>query len=64
MRIWLGQGTRASGRKHQNIGLHIYEDEGLNLAEVIQVVEAALRTHFPNQEITMSRSVRNALGEP
>jgi hypothetical protein len=39
MRIWLGRGVLPNGRKHMNVGLHIYEDEGIEVRKVIEVIQ-------------------------
>ena len=35
MRIWLGKGVLPTGRKHVNVGLHIYEDENKKTALIL-----------------------------
>ena len=39
IRIWLGRGVLPNGRKHMNVGLHIYEDEGIEVRKVIEVIQ-------------------------
>ena len=63
MRIWLGRGTLPSGRRHHNIGIHIYEDEGVDITSVVAEIEALLHRQFPRVEITRSRRVRELLGK-
>ena len=31
MRVWLGRGVLPGGRKHMNVGVHSYEDEGIEV---------------------------------
>lgn len=63
MRIWLGRGILPGGRRHLNVGLHIYEDEGIDVEQVIQVIEEALKRQFPSVEVTRSRAVRELFSE-
>ena len=58
MRIWLGKGIQPSGRRHLNVGLHVYEDEGVAVDEIIKVIEEALKRQFPSTEVTRSKAVR------
>jgi hypothetical protein len=64
MRIWLGKGQLPDGRKHYNLGLHIYEDEGIEVRKVIKAVEGSLAKHFPNTGVTESKAVRELLMKP
>ena len=57
MRIWLGRGVLPNGRKHMNVGVHIYEDEG------IEVIQESLAKHFPSAEIVSAKAVRELFGE-
>jgi len=63
MRIWLGRGMLPSGRRHLNVGLHIYEDEGISVEEVIKAIEEALKRQFHNVEVTRSKAVRELFSE-
>ena len=38
MRILLGRDVLPNGRNHMNVGLHIYEDESIEVRKVIEVV--------------------------
>lgn len=64
MRIWIGKGQLPNGRKHWNLGLHIYEDEGLEPRAVVQAVEKSLVEHFPNTALVRAKAVRELLGRP
>ena len=63
MRIWLGKGVLPGGKKHVNIGTHIYEDEGIEVQKVIKVIQESLKKNFPAAQIVKSKSVRELLGE-
>ena len=63
MRIWLGRGVLPNGRKHMNVGLHIYEDEGIEVRKVIEVVQESLSKNFPSAEIIRAKAVRELCGE-
>ena len=61
MRIWLGKfkSTRRRGR-NWNIGVHVFEDEGIPIKDVVSTVEDSLREKFPQIEIVMSPSAEKA----
>ena len=63
MRIRLGRGVLPNGRRHMNVGLHIYEDEGIDVQRVIEVIQESLTRHFPNAQIVRARAVRRLFGE-
>jgi hypothetical protein len=63
MRIWLGRGVLPNGRKHMNVGIHFYEDEGVEVRRVIKVIQGSLEQHFPDAEIIRARAVRKLFGE-
>ncbi len=63
MRIWLGRGVLPNGRRHMNVGLHIYEDEGIEVQRVIEVIRESLTRHFPSAQIVRARAVRELLGQ-
>ncbi len=63
MRIWLGRGVLPSGRKHMNVGVHIYEDENIEVKKVIKIIQDSLARNFPNAEVIKSKAVRELFGE-
>jgi len=63
MRIWLGRGVLPNGRRHMNVGVHIYEDEGIEVQRVIEVIQETLTRHFPNAQMVRARAVRRLFGE-
>ncbi len=62
MRIWLGRfkGARRRGR-NWNVGVHVYEDEGVPVRDVIEALKDVLSSRFPSAEIVESPSVKEAL---
>lgn len=62
MRLWLGEfkQTRSRGR-NWNIGLHVYEDEGIPVADVLRAIQDTLDSRFPTAQVVISPSAKNAL---
>lgn len=58
MRIGLAREERS--RKHWHIGVHVYDDEKLDHARVLQIVDLALRKHFPKSEKLLTPKAKDA----
>ena len=46
-----------------NIGVHIYEDEGIVVKKVIDLIQHSLAKNFPQAKIIRAKAVRELFGE-
>jgi len=52
MREWCGRSTKS--KHHWNIGVHVYDDEGIDHKEVARVIDETLQKRFPSSKIIKS----------
>ena len=62
MRLWLGEFKQSRRRgRNWNIGVHVYEDERIPVANVIRAIQETLNRQFPTAEMVISPSIKRAL---